>query len=139
MSKRKNFSEAILNARFKHAEGRCEWIEPETKMRCDVVLKPGHGKNWHGDHDTPDALGGQPTFENCRCLCIYHHGLKTKDDVKRIRKADRQASAVTGAKAPGPKAKIQSAGFTPAEPQRKASKPIEKMAGLPRRSLYVEV
>jgi 5-methylcytosine-specific restriction protein A len=134
MAKRKNFSEAILNARFKHAGGVCEWIDEETKLRCAIVLKPGHGKNWHGDHDTPDALGGQPTFENCRCLCIYHHGLKTKEDVKRIRKADRQASAVTGATKPG-KVKMQSRPSEKAAPQNNASRPLAK-AQLPPRAMY---
>lgn len=138
MSKRKNFSEAILNARFKHCGARCEWVDEKTGIRCEVALKPGHGRNWHGDHDKADALGGLPTFENCRCLCHYHHGLKTKQDVKRIRKADRQASAVSGARKPGVSRKINGAEFAKVEPQRRASKPLEKSLP-PRRAMYVEV
>lgn len=128
MSKRRNFSRAILDARYKYCGGRCEWIDPETKIRCDVVLKPGEGKNWHGDHDKPDALGGEPTFDNCRCLCIYHHGLKTKEDVKLIRKADRMASAVSGTRKPGRRSR--------AKPQCNASRPLEKQLPPPR-PLYI--
>jgi len=102
---RQNFSKAILVARFKHAGGRCEWLDPDTKIRCNAVLIPGR---WHGDHDNPDGLTGKPTFENCRCLCLPHHAIKTKADVSAIAQAKRREANAIGARRP--KQQLQSGG-----------------------------
>lgn len=111
---RKNFKKSILVTRFKHAGGRCEWIDAQTGVRCDAVLVPGR---WHGDHDTPDQLGGQPTFENCRCLCIPHHKLKTgKQDKPAIAQAQRREAKHLGAVKP--KATIKA----PPKPARSTAK-----------------
>lgn len=105
--KRKNFSKATLAERFFHAEGRCEWIEPTTGVRCNAVLVPGR---WHGDHDIPDALGGETTFGNCRCLCLHHHAIKTgQQDVPAIAKAKRREIAAIRPRNDAPKAKIPTA------------------------------
>jgi 5-methylcytosine-specific restriction protein A len=42
------------------------------------------------DHMLPLALGGADTPENMQALLPDHHRIKTRDDVRRIRKADRQ-------------------------------------------------
>lgn len=92
---RKNFSKAVLVARHAYAGGLCEWIDRETSIRCNAVLVPGQ---WHGDHDNPDGLTGEPTFENCRALCLHHHAMKTKLDVAAIAKAKRREAAHIGAR-----------------------------------------
>jgi len=46
--------------------------------------------DWHYDHIIPDALGGEPTLENCQVLCKSCHSTKTsKEDAPRIAKAER--------------------------------------------------
>ena len=122
---RKNFKKSVLVARFQHAGGRCEWIDRESGIRCNAVLVPGR---WHGDHDTPDQLGGEPTFENCRCLCIPHHKEKTgEQDIPAIARAKRREAKHLGVhSAP----KLKGPGFHRAPPQRRASKPINKWYGI---------
>ncbi len=42
------------------------------------------------DHRVPDALGGEPTLENCSVLCRAHHSTKTrKRDIPAIAKSKR--------------------------------------------------
>jgi hypothetical protein len=87
--KRKNFSKKTLADRFAFCGGRCEGTrlrEDGTKYRCNVVLVPGR---WHGDHDNPDGLTGEPIFENCRALCLDCHAVKTPQDQSNIAKAVR--------------------------------------------------
>ena len=104
---RRNFPPAIIKRRLAHCGSICEWVDEETKIRCTTPLAPGR---FQADHDNPDGLTGQPTFENCRCLCLYHHKLKTARDVKAIAKAKRRESAHLGVKTPG-KQPIASRGF----------------------------
>ena len=96
------------------------WFRAEGKCRsCKVKIAPGHEEY---DHILPTALGGKATLANCQVLCRACHGVKTaKEDVPRIRKADRQRRYHNGTKAE-PTKKIEGAGFTPAEPQNKASR-----------------
>ncbi len=54
-----------------------------------VKIKPGDA--WHIEHRVPVALGGSNDDENLYPALVEPHALKTKDDVKVIRKADRQA------------------------------------------------
>jgi hypothetical protein len=123
---RQNFSKRILAERFAFAGGRCEWVEPETKIRCNTVLIPGR---WNGDHCNPDGLTGQPTFENCRALCLDHHKLKTADDVARIAKAKRLEAAHVGAE-PEPE---RPTGFRPKKTREEFKDPFP---GLPRPGIY---
>lgn len=124
---RKNFSKATITARFKLCGGRCEW--EENGIRCETMLRRGH---WQCDHDDPDGLTGHPILENARCLCSYHHALKTKQDIRAIAKAKRVEAKHIGAKAE-PARKIQSRGFCP-KPAKDHPK-IDKAAlpALPRR------
>ena len=66
---RREFPKSVKVARFEHAKGCCE--------SCGVKIRPGHGP--HYDHDRPDYLAGEPTFENCRCLCKTCHDAKTRE------------------------------------------------------------
>jgi 5-methylcytosine-specific restriction protein A len=76
---RREFTKRIKLERWQHADGKCEG--------CGARLMPGHV---HFDHDLPDALGGEPTFDNCRCLCKNCHGAKTgQQDIPAIAKSNR--------------------------------------------------
>ena len=87
------------------AGGRCE--------KCGgVYTKPEF------DHILPDALGGKPELANCMVLCRQCHKEKTAQDVKRIRKADRQRRASLGANAPSARP-LQSRGFSPSPKERR--------------------
>jgi hypothetical protein len=84
-------------------------------------------KDANFDHDQPVGLGGKPTFENCRLMCVAHHAEKTRTkDMPIIRKADRQAKAHAGLKRVT--AKIANRGFSKAAP--KARTPGVKEAQL---------
>jgi 5-methylcytosine-specific restriction enzyme A len=86
---RREFSAKIKAAAFQRSGGLCEG--------CGLRLWVG---KFRYDHVLPDALGGEPTLENCRVQCLACDTPKTADDVRRIRKADRQKRAHIGAKAP---------------------------------------
>lgn len=84
---RKEFSARVKAERFRFANGHCE--------SCTRKLYPG---DIHYDHDNPDGLTGEPTFENCRALCRSCHLVKTKKDVTRIAKAKRSERKHIGAR-----------------------------------------
>lgn len=109
------------------------WVRDEgTCRRCKVKIAPGQERY---DHILPAALKGKATLTNCQVLCEPCHALKTgKEDIPRIRKADRQRRYHNGTKAE-PTKKIKSAPMPKAAPQRKASKPLSK-AQPPRRQMY---
>ncbi len=83
---RLEFPRKVRRAIVDRANGHCE--------ACKAALKPGEGEI---DHILPDALGGAPTAANGRLICRVCHTAKTADDVRRIRKADRQRDKHTGA------------------------------------------
>ena len=86
MSERREFSRKIRAIVFLRAGGCCE--------RCGARLKSGEGEI---DHVIPCALGGDATADNAVLLCRPCHKPKTADDIRRIRKADRQRDRHTGA------------------------------------------
>ena len=83
---RRNFPRKIKAAAIKRAAGKCD--------RCTAVLKPREGEV---DHILPDVLGGEPVLANAQVLCRVCHVIKTGDDIRRTRKADRQADKASGA------------------------------------------
>lgn len=83
---RREFPDKVKSQAFEHAAGRCE--------SCTAKLFPG---NIHYDHVIPDALGGEPTLENCEVLCKSCHGVKTRTkDVPSIAKVKRIAKGHRG-------------------------------------------
>src|ERR1017187_7747346 len=79
MLMRTEFSQKVKANAAIRANGNCEI--------CTRKLRAG---DFHFDHEVPDALGGEATLENCRCLCRSCHGEKTaKSDIPRIAKAKR--------------------------------------------------
>ena len=88
MTSRREFSPKVKAAAFERANGHCE--------ECTAHLYPGR---FAYDHVIPDALGGEPTLENCAVLCTACHGRKTaKGDVPRIAKAVREHQKHIGAR-----------------------------------------
>lgn len=141
--KRKNFTKRTIAERYLFCGGRCEGKIEATGLRCNAVVKPG---DYHADHDNPDGITGDPTFENCRILCIPCHDIKTKKDRKNIDEAQRREQVATGAdrvaKRQNGASQIKSAGFPKVEkaPRNGAAK-IDKSAipPLPPRSLYRDI
>lgn len=87
---RREFSAKIRVQAFERASGRCE--------NCGVKLAAGAIQY---DHSIPDAMGGEPTLDNCMVLCRACHGSKTsKDDVPAIAKAKRRQARHLGIKKP---------------------------------------
>lgn len=83
---RREFPAKIMNDAFQRAGGRCQ--------KCTAKLFVG---KFHYDHVIPDAMGGEPTLENCEVLCTACHGIKTfTRDVPVIAKAKRQAAKHRG-------------------------------------------
>ncbi len=78
---RREFPQKVQAEAFKRASGKCEG------SGCGARLSVGR---FHYDHDLPDNLGGEPTLENCKVLCIVCHKEKTKTlDMPRIAKGRR--------------------------------------------------
>lgn len=76
---RQEFSKPVRRDAFLRAKGNCEG--------CGLRLALG---KFHFDHDLPDDLGGEPTLDNCRVLCVTCHKAKTKQvDIPRIAKGRR--------------------------------------------------
>ena len=84
---RREFSRRVKLAAWDRCGGRCE--------KCDVKLTVSR---YAYDHVLPCALDGDPTLENCEVICNSCHGAKTPQDVRQIRKADRQKALHVGAK-----------------------------------------
>lgn len=89
MTRRREFPAKVKVAAYERSGGRCE--------SCTAPLAVG---KFHYDHRVPDALGGEPTLENCDVLCNACHGAKTaSQDVPAIAKAKRREARHIGAKA----------------------------------------
>lgn len=85
---RQEFPAKVKAAAALRANGNCEG--------CTRRLAEG---DFHYDHEIPDALGGEPTLENCRVLCRSCHKVKTTTaDVPRIAKANRNFRKARGIK-----------------------------------------
>lgn len=85
---RREFPAKVKGIVALRAGGRCEG--------CGIKLRFGEG---HYDHKQADGLGGEPTVENCQLLCVPCHKVKTDEDVRIMRKADRQRKVAEGRKA----------------------------------------
>ena len=89
MPRAHNFSRKQRAEIALRAAGRCE--------KCGARLKAGEGQ---ADHVLPVELGGESEVENGEWLCVPCHKAKTADDVRRIRKSDRQRDRYIGAVKP---------------------------------------
>lgn len=117
---RHEFPKQVKRSALDRSEGQCEGILPSGQRCCFPI-----SQKKHFDHIIPDALGGSNELSNCAVLCIACHDAKTrKIDVPLIAKAKRISDKHNGIRTT--RAKIQSAGFRKAAPQRSASRPIER-------------
>ena len=89
MNKRMEFTRKDKAKIIARANGKCE--------KCSAMLKTGEGEV---DHILPCALGGEATVANGRLLCRVCHVEKTADDIRRVRKSDRQRDKASGAVRP---------------------------------------
>lgn len=129
---RHEFSRETRREALKRSGLKCEASGPryglEEGQRCNCSLSLGV----QYDHDVPDQLGGDNSIENCRAVCIQCHKIKTRGDIRQIRKSDRQRDKASGViRSAG---KIKSPGFPVSEKAaRRQAKPP-----LPPRPLYRE-
>lgn len=122
--KRAEFTAKVRDKAADRSAGKCQ--------KCGL---PFGGKKMHFDHILPLALSGESSLANCQVLCVSCHTAKTaKEDVPRIRKADRVKRAARGIKNNiGPK--IKSAGF-PIKQEKLGKIDKSALPQLPRRSIY---
>jgi 5-methylcytosine-specific restriction endonuclease McrA len=78
MADRREFTTKVKLAAFERAAGRCE--------KCTARLVVG---KFAYDHVIADALGGEPTLENCQALCSSCHGPKSAIDTTKAAKVKR--------------------------------------------------
>jgi 5-methylcytosine-specific restriction protein A len=112
MTRRTEFTRKTLRQGFERAHGCCE--------KCKATLKKGEGE---GDHILPAELGGTNELANLQILCRVCHAEKTAQDVRRIRKGDRQRDKASGA--------VKPKGWQKPVKEQRTTK-----AGLPPRRLY---
>lgn len=98
---RREFSKKTKREALKRSGGHCEMIYPGG--RCNANLAFGV----RFDHVIADSNGGEPTLENCQCLCTSCHNYKTiVHDTPRAAKIKRQSDKHRGIA--GPKRKLRS-------------------------------
>jgi len=96
MSARQEFSRKQRSQIIFRATG------PDGVIVCEGCGMRLGKKPFEIDHILPCALGGEATLENAQLLgkeCC-HRGGKTQDDIRMIRKADRQRDKHNGAMKP---------------------------------------
>ncbi len=112
---RHEFSRKVMSQAWDRCGGHCE--------KCTAKLFPG---KFAYDHIVPDQMGGEPTLSNCQVLCTACHSAKTfQTDIPTIRKSDRQRDKHRAATRP------KRGGFPKTDPQRSATRKIEKWSLLP--------
>jgi 5-methylcytosine-specific restriction endonuclease McrA len=96
---RNEFTSKVKISAWERCGGNCE------KCLTRIIGLPEY------DHILPDAMGGEPTIENCQVLCSKCHRLKTSgEDVPLIAKTKRTKRKAINAW-PKSKRPIQNRGF----------------------------
>ncbi len=77
------------------------WVKSQAALRsggnCESCTRKMLAGDWHYDHRIPDAMGGEPSLDNCQVLCKACHSVKTgKHDIPQIAKAKRRERARFG-------------------------------------------
>lgn len=78
MADRREFSPKVMVAAFERAKNHCEG--------CGARLVVG---KFQYDHIIADALGGEPTLDNCQVLCSACHDPKSRTDTTKAAKVKR--------------------------------------------------
>lgn len=115
---RTEFTRSTKRMALERSNRKCEASGPrygfEEGQRCNSDLSLGV----IFDHDVPDQLGGDNSLENCRPICVTCNKFKTRNDIRQIRKSDRQRDKASGVIRPA--GKIKSAPFPKSEKPKKA-------------------
>lgn len=94
------------------------------------------GELWELDHKIALINGGEHRESNLFPALKDKHKEKTREDVaEKSRIADKRGRHIGSLR---PAGNIKSPGFKPAPPQRRASKPVEKLSTLPRNQFYTD-
>lgn len=129
---RTEFSRKTKQKSLERSGYRCEATGKrygfEEGQRCNAHLSLGV----QFDHVLPCEFDGGNDLSNCAAICIQCHKYATRNDIRQIRKSDRQADKHTGVVRPA--GKIRSAGFPKTE---KAAKRQQKPSLQPKQ-LYSE-
>jgi 5-methylcytosine-specific restriction endonuclease McrA len=127
---RTEFTRSTKRAALDRSGLKCEASGPrygfKEGQRCNCSLSLGV----QFDHAVPDALGGDNSLENALAICVQCHKFKTRNDIKQIRKSDRQRDKATGVLRP--KQSIRSAPF----PKTERAERRQTKTPLPHRPLY---
>lgn len=114
---RHEFSRATKRAALERSGYRCEAEGTrygfESGQRCNCHLSLGV----QFDHNVPDQLGGDNSLGNCMAICVQCHKFKTRNDVRQIRKSDRQRDRNSGVIRPA--GKLKSAPFPKSDKPKK--------------------
>ena len=92
----REFSRKVKAAAYERSDGLCEGMvagEFPPPYRCNAPLARGV----EYDHIVPYEYTQDSSLANCQCLCRLCHRLKTTDDVKWMRKAERVRDRASGA------------------------------------------
>ena len=87
MTTRREFPVAVKKAAWERCSGICE-------CGCGQPILPGDGPQY--EHVVEDALGGEPTLENCAVKRTRCHRKKSSERAPVIAKAHRVARKVAG-------------------------------------------
>lgn len=126
---RREFPQSVRKAAFARCCRQClvpGVINVPGVPQCENCGNELRSGNIEYEHIVPDALGGEPTLENCGVWCrVPCSSAKTaKQDIPVIAKADRVTKKNFGLGRT--KKPFGSRGFEPVAPQRSASRPISK-------------
>lgn len=114
---RREFSRSTKRAALERSGYRCEASGTrygfEEGQRCNCHLSLGV----QFDHVLPCELGGDNDLANCAAICVQCHKFATRNDIRQIRKSDRQRDRHTGVIRPA--GKIKSAPFPKSDKPKK--------------------
>ncbi|MFY9293302.1 MAG: HNH endonuclease signature motif containing protein [Methylorubrum rhodinum] len=129
---RREFSKPVRRQARDRAAGRCEAELPNGE-RCPCALVAGR---FVYDHRVPDAMGGEPTLENCQVICRDCDRAKYPADRKVIDDTRRQRDAHDGIRT-APTRKIAVRPMPKAALRTPATGRVNKLVPVRVRPLYV--
>jgi len=120
-TKRRKMTRARAAAIFLREQGRC--------YLCTRKLVAGVD-GYQIEHPQALALGGSDNDADLRVVCTDCHKPKTKQDAAAKAERDRTVTKAW-VREEAPRLRLQGAGFPKAQPQRTATRKIEKWSLLP--------
>jgi hypothetical protein len=102
-----------------------QYLRDKAICQCGCTMKIKVFDKWEIDHRSAIINGGENRESNLQTLLSAHHKVKTAKDVAEKSKVARVRAKHIGIKST--RKKLVSRGFAKAEPQRSASRPLEKI------------